>query len=175
MSKCPWARHWTPNCSWRAGQHLAWQPTTISVRMYVWITVSRFEQKLLLNVKYLQETLEINLFSHLGLRTCWTEGICGPFLCKGPILSLTCQILTLCDGSQHTISLCHYLTKWESRLTYWLSHKLDMWSCESLVYRSSLFPNTSSREMFCNFRPPQRVSCIIPNKSAILIKWLLQP
>ena len=25
MSKCPWAR-WTPNCSWCAGWHLAWQP-----------------------------------------------------------------------------------------------------------------------------------------------------
>ena len=21
MSKCPWARHWTPNCSWCAGRH----------------------------------------------------------------------------------------------------------------------------------------------------------
>ena len=26
MSKCPYARHWTPNCSWCAGRHLAWQP-----------------------------------------------------------------------------------------------------------------------------------------------------
>ena len=26
MSVCYWARYWTPNCSWCAGQHLAWQP-----------------------------------------------------------------------------------------------------------------------------------------------------
>ena len=26
MSKCPWAKYWTPNCSWCAGRHLAWQP-----------------------------------------------------------------------------------------------------------------------------------------------------
>ena len=26
MSKCPWARYWTPNCSWCAGWHLALQP-----------------------------------------------------------------------------------------------------------------------------------------------------
>ena len=24
--KCPWARYWTPNCSWCAGWHLALQP-----------------------------------------------------------------------------------------------------------------------------------------------------
>ena len=27
MLKCPWARCWTPNCSWCAGRHLAWQPS----------------------------------------------------------------------------------------------------------------------------------------------------
>ena len=26
MLKCPWARYWTPNCSWCAGRHPAWQP-----------------------------------------------------------------------------------------------------------------------------------------------------
>ena len=26
MLKCPWARYWTPNCSWCAGRYLAWQP-----------------------------------------------------------------------------------------------------------------------------------------------------
>ena len=26
FDSCPWARYWTPNCSWCAGQHLAWQP-----------------------------------------------------------------------------------------------------------------------------------------------------
>ena len=25
--KCLWARYWTPNCSWCAGRHLAWQPS----------------------------------------------------------------------------------------------------------------------------------------------------
>ena len=25
-SECPWARYWSPNCSWWAGRHLAWQP-----------------------------------------------------------------------------------------------------------------------------------------------------
>ena len=35
MSTCLWATYWTPNCSWCAGRHLAWQPPTISVRMNV--------------------------------------------------------------------------------------------------------------------------------------------
>ena len=26
VSKCPWARNLTPNCSWRTGWYLAWQP-----------------------------------------------------------------------------------------------------------------------------------------------------
>ena len=29
MSKCPWARHLTPNCSWWAGWYLAWQPIAV--------------------------------------------------------------------------------------------------------------------------------------------------
>ena len=28
MLKCPWARYWTPNCSWCAGRHFAWQPSS---------------------------------------------------------------------------------------------------------------------------------------------------
>ena len=31
MSKCPWARHLTPNCSSRAGWYLAWQPIPVNV------------------------------------------------------------------------------------------------------------------------------------------------
>ena len=37
VSKCPWARHLTPNCSWRAGWCLAWQPIAIGVWMYGWM------------------------------------------------------------------------------------------------------------------------------------------
>ena len=38
MSKCPWIRYRTPNCSWCAGWHLAWQPPpsvceTVTVNM----------------------------------------------------------------------------------------------------------------------------------------------
>ena len=34
--KCPWASYWTPNCSWCAGQHLAWQPPpSLYACMYV--------------------------------------------------------------------------------------------------------------------------------------------
>ena len=36
VSKCPWARHLTPNCSWRAGWYLAWQPIAIGV----WVCVN---------------------------------------------------------------------------------------------------------------------------------------
>ena len=36
VSKCPWARHLTPNCSWRAGWYLAWQPIAVGVWMCVW-------------------------------------------------------------------------------------------------------------------------------------------
>ena len=36
VSKCPWARHLTLNCSWRAGWYLAWQPIAIGVWMCVW-------------------------------------------------------------------------------------------------------------------------------------------
>ena len=32
VSKCPWARHLTPNCSWWAGWYLAWQPIAVGVR-----------------------------------------------------------------------------------------------------------------------------------------------
>ena len=50
MSKCPWARYWTPNCSWCAGRHLALQPLS---SVYVWITACRFGQKRLLFTGYL--------------------------------------------------------------------------------------------------------------------------
>ena len=36
VSKCPWARHLTPNRSWRAGWYLAWQPIAVGVWMCVW-------------------------------------------------------------------------------------------------------------------------------------------
>ena len=51
MSLCPWARYWTPELlmCWSAPCIAA---TAISVWMYVWITVSRFGQKYLLNVMY---------------------------------------------------------------------------------------------------------------------------
>ena len=37
VSKCPWARHLTPNCSWRAGWCLAWQPIAVGVWVCVWM------------------------------------------------------------------------------------------------------------------------------------------
>ena len=37
VSKCPWARHLTPNCSWRAGWYLAWQPIAVGVWMCLWM------------------------------------------------------------------------------------------------------------------------------------------
>ena len=37
VSKCPRARHLTPNCSWWAGWYLAWQPITVGVWMCVWM------------------------------------------------------------------------------------------------------------------------------------------
>ena len=37
VSKCPWARHLTPDCSWRAGWYLAWQPIAVGVWMCVWM------------------------------------------------------------------------------------------------------------------------------------------
>ena len=46
MSKCPWARNWTPNCSWCAGRHPAWQPPP---SVYGWMTLSRFGHKHLPN------------------------------------------------------------------------------------------------------------------------------
>ena len=36
VSKCPWARHLTPNCFWRAGWYLAWPPIAVDVWMCVW-------------------------------------------------------------------------------------------------------------------------------------------
>ena len=36
VSKCPWARHLTPNCSWRAGWYLAWQLIAVGVWMGEW-------------------------------------------------------------------------------------------------------------------------------------------
>ena len=36
VSKCPWARRLTPNCSWRAGWYLAWQPIAVGVWMCEW-------------------------------------------------------------------------------------------------------------------------------------------
>ena len=44
MSECPWARCWTPSCSWCAGWHLAWQPPPS-----VYECMSRFGWKCLLN------------------------------------------------------------------------------------------------------------------------------
>ena len=37
VSKYPWARHLTPNCSWRAGWYLAWQAIAVGVWMFVWM------------------------------------------------------------------------------------------------------------------------------------------
>ena len=37
VSKCPWARRLTHNCSWRAGWYLAWQPIAVGVWMCVWM------------------------------------------------------------------------------------------------------------------------------------------
>ena len=37
VSKCPWARHLTPNRSWRAGWYLARQPIAVGVWMCVWM------------------------------------------------------------------------------------------------------------------------------------------
>ena len=34
--KCPWARHLTPNSSWRAGWYLAWQPIAVGVWVGEW-------------------------------------------------------------------------------------------------------------------------------------------
>ena len=48
--KCPWARYWTPNCSWCAGQHLAWPPPpSVYECMCVWIIISHFGRKRLPN------------------------------------------------------------------------------------------------------------------------------
>ena len=49
ISKCPWATYWTPNCSWRAGRHLTWQPPP-SVYEWIKINESPFGQKCLLNL-----------------------------------------------------------------------------------------------------------------------------
>ena len=46
MSECPWASWWSPNCSLCADRYLAWQP---HLCMYVWIAVSCFGQKCLIN------------------------------------------------------------------------------------------------------------------------------
>ena len=37
VSKCPWARHLTPKCSWPVGCYLAWQPIGVGVWMCVWM------------------------------------------------------------------------------------------------------------------------------------------
>ena len=36
VSKCPWARRLTPDCSWRAGWCLAWRPIAVGVWMCEW-------------------------------------------------------------------------------------------------------------------------------------------
>ena len=60
ISKYPWARYWTPNCSWCADWHLSWQWTAISE----WrVSVSCFRQRCLLNV--LNEICNYNLFVQL--------------------------------------------------------------------------------------------------------------
>ena len=35
-SKCPWARHLTPNYSWQAGWYLEWQPIAVAMWMGEW-------------------------------------------------------------------------------------------------------------------------------------------
>ena len=57
--KCAWARYWTPNCSWCAGQHLAWQPpTSVYEGMYELV----FGQKRLLNALNVKMTLVTELW-----------------------------------------------------------------------------------------------------------------
>ena len=53
MLKCPWARYWTLNSSWCAGQRFVSQPPP---SVYVWIVESRLGPKRLLNA------LNVNVF-----------------------------------------------------------------------------------------------------------------
>ena len=36
VSKCPWARRLTPDCSWRAGWYFPWQPIAVGVWIGEW-------------------------------------------------------------------------------------------------------------------------------------------
>lgn len=54
MSKCAWAKYWTPNCSRRAGRQLAWQPPP-SVNK--WITASCRKCKMIVKANWKCEYL----------------------------------------------------------------------------------------------------------------------
>ena len=46
MSKCPWARYWSPNGSWCAGRHLEWQPPpSVYQCMYELVELIRISMK----------------------------------------------------------------------------------------------------------------------------------
>ena len=125
MSKRPWARYWTPNCSWCAGRHLAWQ-----LPVYVWITVSRFGQKLLLN------SLNVNILgcccpywrnsdNHGLIYTCSDDTATLSSLVKLPTRCHKCNNSSACqDGN---MSLTH---------TDWASYKVPS-SGSSLVSTST--------------------------------------
>ena len=109
MPKCPWARHWTPNCSWCADRHLSWQPPS---SVYVWITVSRFGQKRLLTALKSKYSLSAMFFfiSCCGLwrwrrwfrRSCW--GCHGHFECHKAYKNIF-----FCDGHIFSVSLAKTL------------------------------------------------------------------
>ena len=98
VSKCPWARHLTPNCSWRAGWYLAWQPIAVGVWMCVWMgeweakIVKRFGYRRYINAVHLPFTIYLPLGQYLKsskqlelLQTCLNEDpcLCCPHIQRG--------------------------------------------------------------------------------------------
>lgn len=74
MSKCPWARHWTPNWSWMSSLHLEWQRACMCVCVCDSRIVKHFGKKQQINAadkgvpNIFCICVDIYILSHQGLR-----------------------------------------------------------------------------------------------------------
>ena len=129
MSKRPWARYWTPNCSWCAGRHLAWQPS-----VYVWITVSRFGQKLQLN------SLNVNI-----------SGCCCPYWRNPDIhwLIHTCSDDTALSSLVKLPTRCHKCNNSSACQDGNMSLLRTDWAEYGLLGSGSSLVSTSTSVMWC--------------------------
>ena len=112
MLKCPWARRLTPNCSWRAGWYLAWQPIAVGV----WVCVCYINAVHLPFIKVCLNILNDELLSDL-LMMLWFFLMMFPTLCFGKPIAwpLSLAVFGLISQLHNSFLFCN----WHNWLSCW--------------------------------------------------------